>query len=186
MHRGTTLGLAFMMALGLGVGSTLAGCATSSSGVARVAGGPSDASTAAFARLKTLEGQWYSKDDKGQESLASVIKVSSAGSAVVETMFPGEPHEMTNVYTLDGDRVLATHYCAQGNQPRMACTGIARDGSIPFAFESVTNLASSEQTYMGGLTLRQSGNNQLTQEWTSYTNGVADAEHHAVFELTRK
>ncbi len=174
------------LAVGLVLGSTVAGCATSTSGIARVAGGPSDASTATFTRLKALEGQWYMKDEKGAESLASVYKVSSGGSAVVETMFPGQAHEMTNVYTIDGGRVLATHYCAQGNQPRMACAGAAGDGSMTFNFESVTNLASSDQTYMGGLTLRQANANQLTQEWTSYTNGVADASHHAVFELTRK
>ena len=40
------------------------------------------------------------------------FRVTSAGSVVQETMFPGSDHEMVNMYSVDGDKLLMTHYCA--------------------------------------------------------------------------
>ena len=62
------------------------------------------------------------KDEAGKMQAASVFKVSSAGSVVWRTMLPGTPSEMKNMYHLDGVGVIATHYCAMSNQPRMRCT----------------------------------------------------------------
>jgi hypothetical protein len=178
-----TVGL--LLIIGACGATTLPGCATGSAGV-RVAGEATNDSKAAFERLKALQGNWYGKDEQGKEVLSSVYKVSSNGSAVVETMFPGQAHEMTNVYTIDGSRLLATHYCAAGNQPRMECPAMGPDGSIPFTFESVSNLASREQSYMGGVTLRTPEKNKLVQEWTNYIDGKVNKDHQARFELTRK
>ena len=48
-----------------------------------------------------------------------MIKVTAAGSAVHETIFPGTGHEMVSMYHADGKDLIMTHYCALGNQPRM-------------------------------------------------------------------
>lgn len=69
-------------------------------------------------KVKTLEGEWTLTGPDGQPG-SIVFKTSSAGSVVRETMFPGQPHEMTNVYHMDGPTCVVTHYCAAGNQPRM-------------------------------------------------------------------
>ena len=109
---------------------------------------------AAFARLKTLKGTWKSQiksDDQSPEhkELAKhdameppvVYKLTGAGSAVVETQFPGTGHEMVSVYHLDGDDLRMTHYCAAGNQPRVK---LDRAHSTPdqliFVFDGGTNL----------------------------------------------
>ena len=47
------------------------------------------------------------------------FKTSAAGTVVMETMNPGTGHEMINMYHVDGDDLLLTHYCAGNNQPRM-------------------------------------------------------------------
>ena len=39
-------------------------------------------------------------------------RVTASGTMVIETMFAGEPHEMINMYTVDGDSLIATHYCS--------------------------------------------------------------------------
>jgi hypothetical protein len=98
-------------------------------------------------------------------------------------MFPGTPHEMTNMYHLDGDGVIATHYCAMGNQPRMRCTG-ATGNSLPFAPLDCTNLKAPGQSHMARVTLVMLDKNHLKQEWVSRENGK-DSDH-ANFELTRK
>jgi hypothetical protein len=70
-------------------------------------------------RLKKLAGTWVAadKDGKPTDQVVSVIKVTSAGSAVQETLFPGQPHEMVSIYYRVGADLVMTHYCALGNQP---------------------------------------------------------------------
>jgi hypothetical protein len=77
-----------------------------------------DANTA-FEFLKTLGGEWQRSGghDHGAGSQATTIKVSAAGSAVVETIFPGQPSEMITVYHRNGSDLLLTHYCALVNAP---------------------------------------------------------------------
>ena len=76
---------------------------------------------AGLERLKKLAGTWVEadKDGKPTDKVVSVVKVTAAGSAVTETIFPGQPQEMISVYHRDGADLVMTHYCALGNQPRM-------------------------------------------------------------------
>ena len=91
-----------------------------------------------FERLKTLAvGEWQGETANGA-TLRVDYKTISRGSALVEIWQPGTRAETMTVFHRDGDRVLATHYCAQGNQPRLA---LRQDGA-DFAFEylDATNL----------------------------------------------
>jgi len=47
------------------------------------------------------------------------------------------------VYHMDGDALVATHYCPQGNQPRLESRGDVA-AEIRFAFRDVTDLDSGE------------------------------------------
>ncbi len=51
-------------------------------------------------------------------------------------------HSLT-VYHLDGPRLVATHYCPQGNQPRLEAQADG-EGGIVFSFAGATDLDSSE------------------------------------------
>ena len=66
---------------------------------------------------RTTHARKKETEHKGEESV--VYKLTGAGSALVETQFPGTGHEMVSVYHLDGDDLRMTHYCAAGNQPRV-------------------------------------------------------------------
>lgn len=84
--------------------------------------GDRGAGTAAlFEEVKKLEGRWQTPDaDKdGKPDGVVVYRVTSGGSAVEETMFPGMPQEMVTVYNQDGGRLAMTHYCMLKNQPRL-------------------------------------------------------------------
>ncbi len=72
-------------------------------------------------KMKTLVGTWVTadKDGKPTDEVVSVIKLTAGGSAIHETLFPGQPHEMVSIYTVDGPDLVMTHYCMLGNQPRM-------------------------------------------------------------------
>lgn len=135
--------------------------------------------------IKAMAGEWTSTDEKGNPVTAAVYTVTSSGSAVREVMFPGSPHEMTNMYHMDGAYLVMTHYCAMGNQPRMRA--VAVDGkTITLSPDSVTNLAKPDQTYMGGVTITVVDNDHVSFNWTSYKNGKADGSHNTVFTHTRK
>ena len=65
---------------------------------------PPAPTNAAFETMKKLAGTWMVADDDGKptDQVASIIKVTAGGSVVHETLFPGQPHEMVSVYSLDG------------------------------------------------------------------------------------
>ena len=97
---------------------------------------PSAAATA-FDRLKALEGTWQlaGRPDHG---LRIAFDTTARGTVLVEEWSAeGQPHSLT-LYHRDGDTLLATHYCPQGNQPRMALAS-SEDGIIRFTFRDVTD-----------------------------------------------
>jgi hypothetical protein len=167
---------------GLGA-AVLSGCATVGGG-AKVSGTATAAQQAAlFDRIKSLEGTWVSKDDKGQEHTSSVFAVSSSGSVVREIMLPGTKQEMTNVYHMDGPTLVMTHYCAMGNQPRMRAAA-GDPNVIDMKFDSVTNLHAADEAYMGSMRLTFLDANHIKTDWTSFQGGKE--QPHAEFELWRK
>jgi len=176
----------------VGLASILAGCgssqSTSSYGASSVAAPKvSGAATPAqqamlLDQVKQLAGTWEMKAPDGSVKTI-VYSVGSGGSTVREIMFPGEPLEMTNMYHMDGNSLLVTHYCSMGNQPRMRATS-AQPGIIDFKLDSVTNLDSPNTHYMGGLRLVIKDKDHFREEWRTVENGKVS--EGAVFELTRK
>ncbi|MGQ0627455.1 MAG: hypothetical protein ACT4PL_05060 [Phycisphaerales bacterium] len=148
---------------GLGLCVLLAGC-NANSQPRVVDAAPKAQSSLMLDQVKSLAGTWDMVDDKGGTKPGVVYSVFANGSAVREVMFPGSDHEMTNIYHMDGSSLVVTHYCAQGNQPRMRCTA-ATPGQLPFVFDSVTNMTARDQSYMGGLTLVIMNPTTLQQKW---------------------
>ena len=153
--------------------------------VAASAAEPFDASSA-FDRLKSLEGTWTGTAGHGDgEGPASVVyHVVGGGSAVVETLFPGTPHEMVTVYHRDGERLVLTHYCTAGNQPRMRFEKSATPGEIAFAFDGGTNLKPERDGHMHQALIRVVDDDHIVSEWTYYAEGKPGST--AKFRLERK
>lgn len=168
--------LAMILALSMGA------CATNSRQV--VAPATSAQRAALLDPVKSLEGEWTMTDESGAEQVASVFTVSSNGSVVREVMFPGQTHEMTNLYHMDGTSLVVTHYCAAGNQPRMRAQAGPDPMILTFERDGVSNLTSADETYMGGLTLTRTGPDTLVARWTSYVGDVPEGSID--FVLTRK
>jgi len=157
------------------------GCATSTKTSADGTPSPKVVSKASAAQqavmldqLKALAGTWDQIDEKGNLIPGSVFAVSSAGSVVREIMWGGQQHEMTNVYHMDGDSIVMTHYCAAGNQPRLRCT-TAKPGELDFKLDEITNFTSPDQHFMGGLKLTMPDKNTLVATWTNFTKGTPPA-----------
>src|SRR5436190_7184709 len=101
-------------------------------------------------KLKKLAGAWVAadKDGKPTDQVVSVVKVTAAGSAVHETLFPGQPHEMVSLYYRDGADLVMTHYCALGNQPRMKADPKSPANQIRFQFAGGSNLDPNKDKHM--------------------------------------
>jgi hypothetical protein len=134
----------------------------------------------AMAKLKALAGTW-TKEKDGQTLTVTFHPVAN-GSAVVESMFPGTPHEMVNVYHADGNAVMVTHYCAMGVQPRMLMT-TADPKTMKFNFMDSTNLKSRNDAHMDSLELTIEGD-KLTENWSYFKDGKVTS--NTVFELKRQ
>jgi hypothetical protein len=137
--------------------------------------------------LKSLEGEWVSTSTMGGETNEAVttFHVTGAGSAVQETLLKGTDHEMVSMYHIDGGRLMHTHYCAMGNQPRMVAVAPTRHGEIPFEFKDATNMSSMNDMHMHQMKIWVKDANHVEEWWQGWENGKA-GEHEAHFVLTRK
>ena len=136
----------------------------------------------AFATIKSLPGTWEGKGPNGQ-SFQVTFKATARGSAVLsEIVVPNE--DMISMIHLDGpDRLLLTHYCAAGNQPRMKAS-LSPDGKvITFNYVDATNLATADEGHMQKMILTVVDENHHTEEWVFVDHGK---EHKEVFDLHRK
>lgn len=141
-------------------------------------------SNPAFDALKSLAGTWVAvePDDVKAKHGELVFRLTSGKSAMIETMFPGHDHEMINMYTLAGDTVYMTHYCAMGNQPRLKLASFDKNVLV-FEYVDGGNLKSRDEPHMDSLVLTI-GKDTLTQKWNSYANGKPGDAH--TFEFKRK
>jgi hypothetical protein len=134
-----------------------------------------------FATLKTLGGAWEGKNSQGQ-TLKVVFRETAGGSALLSEI-QGHGHEnMVSMIHMDGDRVLMTHYCGAGNQPRMKAT-LSPDGkSVSFDFVDATNLAAPDAGHMNHVVFSMPDGDHHTEEWTYVDHGK---EMKEVFTLQR-
>jgi hypothetical protein len=116
-----------------------------------------------FEQLKALAGSWEGTLD-GQ-TLQVSLRVTSKGNALLHEMKGSGPDDPITLFHLDGERLLLTHYCDAGNQPRMVAT-ISPDGkTIVFDFVDATNLLSSQMGHMQRVTFTFIDPDHHTEKW---------------------
>jgi hypothetical protein len=135
----------------------------------------------AFATIKNMPGVWEGKTTDGMNVQVN-FKVTAGGSAVMSEILGHE--DMISMIHLDGpNRLLLTHYCGAGNQPRMQAS-VSPDGkTITFKFVDATNLASADAGHMDHMVLTLLDDNHHTEEWVFVDHGQ---EQKRLFDLRRK
>ena len=93
----------------------------------------------AFEAMRTLVGTWDAKTASGQTFQRSYRLVAS-DSVLVETFTTKSGRETLTVFHLDGPRLIATHYCAQRNQPRLQLAAGSTERRLIFDFMDATSL----------------------------------------------
>lgn len=135
----------------------------------------------AFNAIKNLPGTWEGKSTEGEDVRVD-FKVTSQGSAVMSEILGHE--DMISMFHLDGpNRLLMTHYCATGNQPRMQATFSPDGKTMTFDFVDATNLPSLNAGHMQRMVLTLVDDNHHTEEWIFVDHGK---EHKELFDLRRK
>jgi hypothetical protein len=121
-----------------------------------------------FDLLKGMEGNWAGKNQQGQPIEVS-FRVTAGGSALMSEIHGHGPENMITMFHMDGDRLLMTHYCGAGNQPRMKV--IAADPkSVSFEFFDGTNIGPGGG-HMQNVTFTQPDADHHVEEWTFLDHG---------------
>jgi len=135
----------------------------------------------ALDQIKTLDGTWSGKNSQG-EALKITFRETAGGSAILSEIEGGHSHDMVSMIHVDNDRLLMTHYCSTGNQPRMSAS-LAPDGkSITFNYVDATNLKASDAGHMQKVVFTILDADHHNEEWTFADHGKTLVQ---VFTLTR-
>ena len=139
--------------------------------------------SAEFQKIKSLAGTWEAPDPMTPGGKTKVVyEVTSNGSAVVERLGPGTPYEMVSVYHDEKGELAMTHYCAIGNQPKLALESSSPD-KIKLSFAKNNVIDPKKEDHMHSLEMTFLGPDQVKQEWSGYRGGKL--EKPTVFMLTR-
>jgi hypothetical protein len=136
-----------------------------------------------FDQLRSLSGTWEGKASNGHALEVSFSEIAG-GSAVMSQIHGHGPENMVSMFHLDGpNRLLITHYCSAGNQPRMQASTSPDGRTITFTFVDATNLASPDAGHMQQLVIAMLDANHHTEDWTFVDHGKGMKEF---FDLHRK
>jgi hypothetical protein len=128
-----------------------------------------ETSAEAFTQLRAaLVGEWEAVMARGSTIRVS-YRVIAADSALVETFRAGVRETLT-IYHPDGPQLIATHYCAQGNQPQLRLLPARNDRMWQFAFQDATNLADPAASHLTRIRFQVTDPDHIkkTEVYTAY------------------
>lgn len=151
------------VAVYLGIGAALLPCAVA-------AQAPPATAETAFAAMKELVGVWHVAD-KPASPLRIRFYLTAGGTVLVESWErSGQPYSLT-LYHRDGAGLIATHYCPQGNQPRLALVAGGATQAIRFAFRDATDIDPGE-AYLTALAFDLSDPKMLLRRESYRKDGI--------------
>jgi hypothetical protein len=103
---------------------------------------------------------------------------------VMERLQPAGHPGMVTMYSLDGDHIVAIHFCSAGNQPVLR-TNQLHDATSKYDFtmERVYGLNTPDELHMVELLVTFVDKDHVTQAWTNLSHGKRATN---TITLTRK
>ena len=135
----------------------------------------------AFAQLSTLVGDWTTDPEKGR-ALRVSFALTAADTVLVERWKTASGRESLTLYHIDGPRIVVTHYCPIGNQPRLVLDLGAQRERLSFSFLDATGLDSKGEPHLTKLWLQPDGVRLLRGE-TYVENGKPENSLLTLFRV---
>ena len=138
-----------------------------------------------FEHVKQLVGTWEGTSSMGKagEKTRVEYRLTSGGSALVETLSPGNEEEMVSMYYDQNGKLAMTHYCTLRNRPHMT---LARSDaqSLELVFAKKGNdINPAKEMHMHAVSFSFTDNDHIVQRWTMFDKGKKTEE--VAFKLTR-
>jgi hypothetical protein len=138
-------------------------------------------SSATFEQMKSLVGKWKAIQDG--VPVTETYQLTANGSALMAETRPANEPAMITMITVDGNRLIATHYCVAGNQPQMvAMSPDDLHKGVVFTLDRVTGMKTADDWHNTGITIILDDSKHMTQTWTYLYKGKAGT---TVFQYTR-
>ena len=139
-------------------------------------------SEAAFKQLASLVGEWQAIQDG--VPIKETYTLTANGTVLMSETKPADSGAMITMFTVNGDHLIATHYCVAGNQPQMVTSvpGDLKKG-VTFSLERVTGMKTPDDWHNTGLTVMLDDKDHMTQRWTYLYKGKTGT---TTFHYTRK
>jgi len=127
----------------------------------------------ALTLLKNLKGEWKGNVITKDGPAATVrYQLTSAGTTVMETLFPGTGEEMISMYYMNGSELSMKHFCAMGNQPETKLDlASSTANELSFVFAGGSNFNPTKDTHMHDGKIRFVGLDEIESEWSVFQNG---------------
>lgn len=90
---------------------------------------------------RALPGTWFASI--GEHRIEVHYALTSRGTVLLETWMPGTAAETVSTMHLDGEHLMLTHYCGQGNQPRLRLVASTEPEHVFVRFDA-TDLTDDE------------------------------------------
>jgi len=124
--------------------------------------------------LANLGGAWRIAVPRTAAEKAFRIRMRpiSRTTALLETF--GNPAGVTTetVYHRAGGNIMATHYCAQGNQPRLLLSSTSTPSRLSFNFHDITNLGTKADSHLVKIEFNVIDDDHLERRETYTQNGI--------------
>src|ERR1043166_2060904 len=121
---------------------------------------PTTKSAITFTQMKSLVGEWEAVQDG--VPVIETYTLTANGTALMAETRPGNDPAMITMFTMDGDHLIATHYCVAGNQPQMVSRAPddLRKG-VKFALARVTGMKTPGDWHNTGITIMLDDSNHM-------------------------
>lgn len=125
----------------------------------------------AFARFRGLAGSWRSVSTKGWNEITTFEVIARDSVVMATTTFRDAPdRKMVTMFYMDGDSLVADHYCEARNQPHLVAASI--EGTrVVFRFAGGGNLPDRDRGHMDQAVYEFSGADSVSSRWTWYQEG---------------
>ena len=127
-------------------------------------------SNPALEQFKALAGEWEGQDKHGNVFHATYENLASG--VVMERLEAKGEGTMVTMYSLDGDHIVAIHFCSSGNQPVLKTGPVsAATGKYDFVTERTYGLSSPQDLHMVELLVTLTDRDHFSQVWTNLNHG---------------